>query len=312
MKALLLPVVVAASLVAAPTKVLWTDPGPIASRDLFWGIGSAERAPKPPFMFVSEDLSGTKPKMQVKDAAGVAWSVKLVPNRADGNEVHAEIAATRILSAFGYFVDENYYVASGRVEGATGLKRAAEVVSADGAFQTARFERRPDNAKVVGTWAIEANPFKGRRELAGLHALVMLVGAWDLIKENLVVLQVPSASLGSFEDRFVVSDLGSTFGRNRGGAGKVPTRWNIADYTASKFLTGVVQRKVQFHDPLTGNAPLAIPLDHARWFAGMASQLSDSQIHRAFEASGASPVEVDAYSAQVRRRIAEFTAAAGK
>ena len=32
-----------------PPAVLWKDPGPIASCDLFWAMGHAERAPQGPF-----------------------------------------------------------------------------------------------------------------------------------------------------------------------------------------------------------------------------------------------------------------------
>src|SRR5688572_28039448 len=76
---------------AADTKhVVWRDPGAVEKLDLFWGMGSAKRAPQPPFAFVAEDSSGTKPKINVKDQAGVQWSVKLAPQNPAQNEVHAE------------------------------------------------------------------------------------------------------------------------------------------------------------------------------------------------------------------------------
>src|SRR6188474_44317 len=77
-------------------RVIWRSRIPVEELDLFWGMGSVERAPKPPFVFVAEDVSGTKPKLQVKDQAGVAWTVKLAPANPEQNEVHAEIAASRI------------------------------------------------------------------------------------------------------------------------------------------------------------------------------------------------------------------------
>src|ERR1043165_3608899 len=82
-------------------KVLWRDPGAIKDKDLRWGAGGPERAPKPPFTFVAENLSGTKAKIDVKDAAGVAWSVRFAGTRPEDNEVHAEIASCRIVWALG-------------------------------------------------------------------------------------------------------------------------------------------------------------------------------------------------------------------
>jgi hypothetical protein len=35
------------------TPVIWRDPGNIAEKDLYWGSGSEDHAPKPPFAFKS-------------------------------------------------------------------------------------------------------------------------------------------------------------------------------------------------------------------------------------------------------------------
>jgi hypothetical protein len=67
--------------------------------------------PKPPFKFEKEDTSGTNPKIKVIDANGVKWNVKF------DEEVHAEIAASRIVWAFGYNVEESYYVPSAQING---------------------------------------------------------------------------------------------------------------------------------------------------------------------------------------------------
>jgi hypothetical protein len=265
------------------TKLLWRDPGIVSQRNLFWGSGSAERAPKAPFTFLGEDASGSKPKINVRDANGVTWSVKLTPSTPGQNEVHAEIAATRLVWALEYFVDENYYVSGGRVDGTKDLKRAAAVVGPGGSFNTARFERRPEGSVIAGEWDLEnGNAFVGSRELSGLHMLAMLVGNWDLPPSNNAIIRVRLPS-GDSEERFFISDWGSSFGRMRGGADKRPTRWDLADYTESRFLTGVVRGNLEFRNPLMGNKPLAIPLEHARWWVGLASQLSDAQIRQAFE-----------------------------
>lgn len=53
--------------------VLWKNPADIASRDLFYGSGGQENKPHAPFSFVEEDLSGTNPKLHVRDRDGVKW-----------------------------------------------------------------------------------------------------------------------------------------------------------------------------------------------------------------------------------------------
>ena len=287
------------------SKVLWRDPGPIGARNLYWGSGSPERAPKPPFKFVQENLSGSKPKIDVTDAAGVAWSVKLSLPNPGQNEVHAEIAATRLVWAFGYFVDENYFVPSGQIEGVRDLKRAATVVGPDGSFRAARFERREKGVERLGTWHLEENAFKGTRELAGVQALMLLIASWNATPLNTAVVRVTLPD-GKQEDRYLLTDLGSTFGRMRGGLGKSPSRWNLEDYRESPLVNRIVLEKLEFRAPLLGNKPLAIPVAHARWFAAMAAQLTDEQIRRAFEAAGASPAEIEGFALEIRKRLREI------
>src|SRR5262249_21534408 len=78
------------------TPALWEDRGEISSLNLFWGIGSEEEMPKPPFQFDKEDVTGTNPKIKVIDANGVKWNFKF------DEEVHAEVASSRIVWACGY------------------------------------------------------------------------------------------------------------------------------------------------------------------------------------------------------------------
>src|SRR5205085_1892502 len=96
----------AAAPAANPAKI-WEDPGPIEQLDLFWGNGRADRAPVGPFTFLAEDTSGTNPKAHVRDANGVKWGVKW------DEEVHAEVAATRLAWAMGLRVEETYYMETG-------------------------------------------------------------------------------------------------------------------------------------------------------------------------------------------------------
>src|ERR1700730_5101111 len=85
--------------------VIWRDPGEIPSLNLLYGAGGKDHAPDPNgnFVFVKEDLKGTSPKFDVRDQQGVEWKVKL------GQEPQSETAASRLMWAAGYFVDEDYY-----------------------------------------------------------------------------------------------------------------------------------------------------------------------------------------------------------
>ncbi len=60
-----------------PITYLWREPKDIGSENLFYGRGGQEHAPHGPFTFESEDLEGTNPKFDVRDADGVKWKIKL-------------------------------------------------------------------------------------------------------------------------------------------------------------------------------------------------------------------------------------------
>ena len=289
---------------AADTKrVIWLSRNPVEQLDLFWGMGALERAPKPPFVFLSEDTSGTKPKIQVKDQAGVTWTVKLAPADPTGNEVHAEVAASRIVWALGYFADENYFVPVTRIEGIKGLKRAASLVDPDGTIHTARFERMPDGAERFAEWNIEKNQFDGTRELSGLKILMLVLGNWDLTPHNTWIHRVKTPGSPDVEERFIVTDLGSTFGRMTGGANAAPSRWNLTEYRNARIVSDVAAGHLVFKNPLMGNAPLKVPLEHARWFVAIASKLTPEQLRQAFTAAGASAREAEDFASEVHKRF---------
>lgn len=289
---------------ATGQPVLWRDPGPVGSRDLFWGPGSDTRKPAPPFKFVKEDTSGSKPKIRVVDANGVEWNVKFGGNEPGKNEVHAEIAASRLLWALGYVVEEHYYVPSGKVESVKDLERADGVIAKDGTFRIARFQRRsPDASRTpnMRPWGVDQNPFANTRELSGLKLLLALVNNWDNKPENMEIEQTPE---GTF---YFVSDLGASFGRMSGPPAwsPAPSRWNVAHYREQPFVKGVTADAVQIH--YIGQVPMdSVPLEHARWFAELAGQLTAEQVQRAFAAAGANEADAAAFAARVIEKIREL------
>jgi hypothetical protein len=282
---------------------LWEDPRPIATRDLLWGAGSADRAPKPPFTFLDDSSGGTQPKVIVKDAAGTTWDVKFGP------EAHAEVAASRLVWALGYFVDEMYFVREGAITGAADIGRAREFINASGGFTAARFERRDDNVRRLDrTWSFDQNPFTRSKELSGLQILMTLVANWDIEGErNNRIVEVTAPGQETHR-RYLVSDLGATFGR-MGGRLTSHSKWQLDDYRQERFIDAVKDDEVEFDfDGLESNME-SVPLEHARWFAALASELTPSQIRQAFEAAGATPAEIDGFSAVVIARINQLRAA---
>ena len=273
---------------------LWKDPGAIASRDLFWGSGSAERAPKGPFVFLEEDTSGTQPKVRVRDAANREWDVKF------GDEVHAEIASNRLVWALGYIAEEMYFVPNGTISGVTNAKRLKDHVGADGNFTGARFRLRTDApGRAEKRWTFEKNPFVKTQELSGLAILMTMVNNWDIQADrNTRILMVDG------EEHYLVSDLGATFGKM--GTGIIPhSKWNLEDFKKEEFIEKVEGGMVDLDYEGWGGIN-KVPLDHARWFSALASQLTDEQLQAALKASGASDAEVTGFAARLREKIAEL------
>src|SRR5712692_7335971 len=166
---LALSVPIAAQKQAKPEKekaanlpaVIWRDPGDVATLNITYGAGGKQHAPDPNgrYTFLKEDLKGTSPKFDVEDEQGRHWRVKL------GQEPQAETAATRLLWAAGYFVDEDYYLAEVKVAGLPKLHRGGKFISTDGTVRGARLERRPNNVKKIGDWDWLDNDFVGTKEL---------------------------------------------------------------------------------------------------------------------------------------------------
>jgi hypothetical protein len=290
-------------------RVLWRDPGAIADRDLSWKSVPSLTPPAPPFVFVSEDMSGTTPKIVVTDANGTEWNVKLSVSADDAGEVHAEVAAARLVWALGYFVDESYFVPEGTIENLGELRRAQRAFGSDGHLEVARFEKRSkDLERADERWTIAGNPFTGNQELSGLKILMTMINSWDLGgTRNLRIVQVLKDGEEP-ELRYLVSDLGASFGRmDRTALFNTRSKWNLADFQKQKFIDGVRNRSLDLHYAGDGEINL-VPLDHARWFARLAGQLTPEQIAQAFESAGASPAEVKGYQQKLLDKIAELKA----
>lgn len=292
---------------SAPTTtgkpIMWMDRGNIAALDLIHGIGSPETMPKPPFTFVKEDVSGTNPKIRVTDGNGMTWNMKF------DEEVHAEIAGSRFAWACGYMVEESHYVASGTVQGVSGLGRAKKFVGSDGSFTAAMFERRPEDiARRKTPWSWDSNPFVGTKELSGLAILAVMMNNWDAKVDNNNVLGMWNEDKSAVNEWYIVADWGGTFGKMGGVFSH--SKWDIDAFNKQGFIKGVSGGRLQLEYSGKGGSILkSVPLEHARWFAGIIGQLTDAQLADAFKAAGATPSEVSGFSARMRSKINELKAA---
>ena len=271
------------------TPAIWTDRGDVSKLDLKWGIGSEEGLPKPPFTFDKEDVSGTNPKVRIKDANGTSWNIKF------DEEVHGEVAASRIVWASGYMVEESYFIPSGTITGVTKLGRAAKFVGSGGNFSNGMFEKRPDDVAKRGIfWTWDSNPFRGTKELSGLVILNAMLNNWDAKNVNNNVLGMYDADGQTVKEWYIVADWGGTFGKMGGFTSH--NKWDLDAFQKQAFLDGVSGGQVKLHYSGKMSGMSSVPIDHVRWFAGIIGQLSEEQIRQAFQAAGATPAEVDGFS----------------
>jgi hypothetical protein len=294
--------------------VIWRDPGDISALNLIYGAGGSEHAPDPngTYTFEKEIMHGTSPKFDVKDEKGIQWRVKL------GQEVQAETAATRLLWAVGYFVDEDYYLPQIKVEGLPKLHRGGEFVTDEGIVRRVRLERKDKSIKKIGNWDWFENPFVGRKELNGLRVMMALLNNWDLKDINNSIYVVAG------EQRYLVSDVGATFGKTGNSLGR--SKSDLKEYEDSKFIGKVAHSEVDFtmhsrpfvltainvpnYEKRTKmeNVTKHIPTADAKWLGQLLGKLSNEQIRDCFRAAGYSPEEIEGYSQEVEKRIAALNA----
>jgi len=270
------------------TPILWQQPTDIRSRDLLVGPGGAAMQPDlSRITFIKEEKGGYSKKYRVKDASGREWVAKI------GKEAQSETAAVRLLWGIGYLTEVNYLVPRVTIPG-------------KGTFTNVRFEARPDEWKRTDEWKWSNNPFVGTPELQGLKVMMALINNWDIKDSNNVIVYVKDSN----ESRYVISDLGATFGH----ASTTPLFWrftrsrnNPVKYSQAEFLEKVKGNRVVLHyggknRGLFNN----ISIQDATWVADLLSQLSDRQIRDAFRAANYTPSQIDLLARTVRERTNEL------
>ena len=276
------------------TAILWQEPANIESRDLLLGPGGERMKPDlSRITFVKEEKGGYSKKYRVKDAKGRVWVAKI------GKEAQSETAAVRLVWAVGYVTEVNYLAPRVTIEG-------------KGSFENVRFEARPENVDRFDEWRWTDNPFSGKRELQGLKILMALMENWDLKDENNRILVVSNGNRN--ELHYIVSDLGTTFGKTGGQKSPMAfirsikgSRNEPEDYVKDQFIDGVEGNTVLLdYDGKNSDLMRDITVADAKWIGGLLSRLSDRQLQDAFEAANYRSNEVDMLTRSVRKRINEL------
>jgi hypothetical protein len=198
------------------------------------------------------------------------------------------------------------------------LRRGRNLVSADGTVSNVRLKRHLKDEKKIGIWSWSKNPFTGTAEWYGLRVLMAVMNNWDLKDVNNSVYLTGDTPP---EERYVVSDLGGSFGAT---GLNWTQKGDPAVYCQSKLIKNTSAEYVDFNVP---SAPTAtyyinfaemgkrlsllwighhIPRTHARWMGQQLARLSPQQIRDAFRAGGYSPQDVEQLSKTLERRIDEL------
>lgn len=273
--------------------VLW-EPVQIESLDLLSGPGGESMKPNlSRIEFIEEEKDGHNKKYRIKDGSGKTWVAKL------GREAKPETAAVRLVWALGYKSEVNYLIPKITIPG-------------KGTFENVRLEARPDNIDRLEEWKWKDNPFVGTNELEGLKMMMVFLNNWDVLDLQNKVLHVNGSEL-----HYIVSDLGSTFGKL--GSNNLPVVYRIGrstgnpeDYLKTKFIDGVENGVVDLaYKGKNRGLFEGFSVSNAKWLASLLNRLSDKQIRDAFRAARYSDREIDQFAQGVKNRIAELNRAAG-
>ena len=234
--------------------------------------------------FIKKDTGGNNLKYRIRDARGREWVAKIA------DESQPEVAANRLLWAVGYRTEIDYL--------APRLTNPGK-----GSFTNVRLEARPRGVDRDARWNWDDNPFVDTREFKGLRVMMALINNWDLKDSNNAILRTGN------EAQYVVSDLGSSFGKLPISSAFILNRFGRSvndpvDYAKSTFLHGVEDGgEVDFYYKAKGKDLLkGITVEEARWVGSLLSRLSDRQLRDAFRAANYSSADQRLLARAVRAR----------
>lgn len=275
------------------TPVMWRAPEDIAQRNLLLGAGGEEMKPDiSRVTFIEQKTGGYSTKYRVKDAKGNEWIAKI------GKEAQPDTAANRLLWALGYETEIAYVIPKLKIEG-------------KGEYENVRLEARPADVKRSGNWMWEDNPFLTAPEFKGLKILMVMINNWDMKDDNNEILAPRGDDSGQGELRYIISDLGGSFGKTGGVISR--SRNKPSDYVKADFIKGVKGDVIDFnYNGKNQKLFEGITVADAAWLSKWLSQLSDEQIKDAFRAANYTPEEVDTLAIAFKARANALASSAPK
>jgi hypothetical protein len=270
---------------------LWQEPQDLERRNLRWGPGGRERAPRPDgqYKLLSEKKKGFSPGYDVEDEEGRRWSVKLGP------ESRTEVVVSRLVWAVGYHQALVYYVPRWTL--ADNGKTSPQ--------GPARFRLESSAEEKTGEWSWRDNPFLDTRPMAGMFVLMVMVNNWDLKSQQNAIYRSEPSEPGPRE-RYVVNDLGASLGKT---SWLVPgNRDNLEDFEREPFVERVEGNRVRFHfqgawrEPQLAN--LVTPSDVA-WMCKLLARLTRQQWMDAFRAADYDEPEAGRYIRRLQEKVEE-------
>jgi hypothetical protein len=264
--------------------VMWREPTDLESRNLLLGAGGEAMKPDiSKLTFIEQKTGGFSTKYRVRDAKGNEWIAKV------GKEAQTDTAANRLLWALGYETEIAYLIPHAKIDG-------------KGEYDNVRLEARPANVKRAGNWMWENNPFKDSPEFRGLKVLMVMLNNWDMKDDNNEILAMRGDTTGEGELRYIISDLGATFGKTGGFLSR--SRNKPSDYVKADFIEKVNGDVIDFNYGGKNQKLFeGLTVADARWVSNLLKRLSDEQIKDAFRAANYSAEEVDQLAAAVKARI---------
>jgi hypothetical protein len=265
--------------------VMWKDPTDLESRNLILGAGGEEMKPDVSTLtFIEQKTGGFSTKYRVKDAKGNEWIAKV------GKEAQTDTAANRLLWALGYETEIAYLIPHAKIEG-------------KGEFDNVRLEARPASVKRAGNWMWENNPFMNAPEFKGLKILMVMLNNWDMKDDNNEILAPRGDTSGQAELRYIISDLGATFGKTGGFLSR--SRNKPSDYVKAEFIKKVNGETIDFsYSGKNQKLFEGLTVADARWLSNLLKRLSDDQIKDAFRSANYSTEEIDLLAGEFKQRIA--------
>ena len=190
--------------------------------------------------------------------------------------------------ALGYETEIAYLVPKAKIEG-------------KGEFENVRLEARPKEIKRAGNWMWENNPFMGTPEFKGLKILMVMINNWDMKDDNNEILAQRDATAGEGELRYIISDLGASFGKTGGFLSR--NRNNPESYQKSDFIKKVNGEVIDFNYGGKNQKLFeGLTVADAAWLSVWLKRLSDDQIRDAFRAANYSAEDVETLTAAFRNR----------